>query len=330
MTRGAEHETVRVLACPNCGARNEVPEGTQATTCPFCATPLVTATASTSRQIKPAALIAFQLGEEQARDAMTRWLGSLWFAPNGLQEYARKGRRMDGIYVPYWTFDAHTETDYRGQRGDNYTVSRTVMRDGKPTRVTETRIRWRSVSGHVQRFFNDVLVMASHSLPREHTDALEPWDLAALAPYRPDYLSGFKAEAYGVELEDGLREARAKMDAVIDMDIRRDIGGDHQRITAKQTEMSDVTFKHVLLPVWMAAYKFQDRSFRFVVNGQTGKVQGERPWSKWKIALAVIAGLILAGIAAYLYALYGEGGSVSLDGGLSVDPGTGPSWLNEQ
>jgi hypothetical protein len=167
-------------------------------------------------------------------------------------------------------------------------------------------------------------------LPRTHTDALEPWNLSALAPYRPDYLSGFTAEAYGVGLEEGLRAARAKMDAVIEGDIRRDIGGDHQRITGKNTVMSDVTFKHVLLPVWMAAYKFQDQSFRFVVNGQTGKVQGERPWSKWKIALAVLAALILGGIGLYLYDLYQGGGSINFDDGVRIEQGDGPSWLNDQ
>jgi ribosomal protein S27E len=300
MQRTADKEETRVLKCPNCGAETAFPEGTTATLCPFCATPLV-AQASVNRHIKPAAVIAFQIDERTAHKAMFEWLGSLWFAPNGLRDYARQGRKLDGIYVPYWTFDADTATDYRGQRGDDYYVTRTRTVNGKTQTYQERRTRWRSVSGHVTRFFNDVLVMASNSLPRTHTDALEPWDLAALAPYRADYLSGFAAEAYQIELEEGFTLARAKMDQVIEGDIRRDIGGDHQRITSKQTQISDVTFKHVLLPVWMAAYKFQDRSFRFVVNGQTGKVQGERPWSKWKIFFAVLAALILAGGAAYLY-----------------------------
>ena len=328
MQQVAEKEDTRVFKCPNCGAETSFPEGTQATLCPFCATPLV-AQAGINRHIRPAAVLPFQIDERTAHTAMFDWLGSLWFAPNGLKAYARQGRKLDGIYVPYWTFDADTATAYRGQRGDDYYVTRTRTVNGKTQTYQERRTRWRSVSGHVTRFFNDVLVMASNSLPRTHTDALEPWDLGALAPYRPDYLSGFAAEAYQVELEDGFTLARAKMDLIIEQDIRRDIGGDHQRISSKQTSMSDVTFKHVLLPVWMAAYRFQDRSFRFVVNGQTGKVQGERPWSKGKIALAVLAALIVAGIAAYLYQVYGEGGSNSFDGGTSFGQEAIPSWLDE-
>jgi hypothetical protein len=233
---------------------------------------------------------------------MNDWLGSLWFAPNGLQDYARKGRKMSGIYVPYWTFDADTKSSYRGERGTIYYVTRTVMRDGKRVQVQEQRIRWRPKSGRVARFFDDVLVLASKSLPKRYTDALEPWDLAALEPYQPEYLAGFRAEGYTVELQDGFIEARAHMDRVIERDVRFDIGGDRQRIHNIDTRISDVTFKHVLLPVWMAAYKYRGKTYRFVVNGRSGRVQGERPWSAWKIAFAVIAGLIVAGIVGYIVA----------------------------
>ena len=93
------------------------------------------------------------------------------------------------------------------------------------------------------------------------------------------------------------------MDRTIDRDVRFDIGGDRQRVNGIETQVSDVTFKHILLPVWMAAYKFRGKTYRFVVNGRTGRVQGERPWSAWKIALAVIAGLIVAGVAGYVIAM---------------------------
>ena len=294
-----EIEETRVLECPSCGARVEFDDATHSKECPFCATPVVTGT-GTHRHIKPKGVLPFALDERAARTAMTEWLGRLWFAPGGLQEYARKGRKMQGIYVPYWTFDADTKSSYRGERGTVYYETRTVTRNGKREQVRVQKVRWRSVSGRVARFFDDVLVLASRTLPKRYTDALEPWDLSAMEPYRPEFLAGFRAEGYQVELDEGFVEARAHMDNVIARDVRFDIGGDRQRIHDIDTAISDVTFKHVLLPVWLAAYKYRGETYRFVVNGRTGRVQGERPWSAWKIAVAVVLGLIVAGGVGYL------------------------------
>ena len=158
------------------------------------------------------------------------------------------------------------------------------------------------VSGRVARFFDDVLVIASTALPDRFRQALVHWDLTRLEPYQPEYLAGFRAEAYTIELEDAFREARAIMDRQILRDIKFDIGGDRQLVEHVETELSDTTFKHILVPVWIAAYRFRGKSFRFVVNGQTGQVSGERPWSVVKISLAVLAGLIVAAVVGYLYA----------------------------
>jgi len=296
-----EMEETRVLQCPNCAAQVEFDDAVHSAECPFCATPVVTGT-GTNRHIKPKAVLPFKLEERMARLAMTDWLGRLWFAPNGLQEYARKGRRMNGIYVPYWTFDADTKSRYSGERGTVYYVTKTVMRDGKSVQVREQRIRWSPKSGRVARFFDDVLVLASKSLPKKYTDNLEPWDLAAMEPYRPEYLAGFRAEGYTVQLDEGYHEARVHMDRVIERDVKFDIGGDRQRIHDIDTAVSGITFKHILLPVWLAAYKYRGETYRFVINGRTGRVQGERPWSTWKIAFAVILGLIVAGVVGYFVA----------------------------
>ncbi|MWD27612.1 primosomal protein N' (replication factor Y) - superfamily II helicase [Aquicoccus sp. SCR17] len=299
---GAEEmEETRVLACPNCGAQVEFSADIHAAECPFCATPVVTDTGA-HRHIKPRGVLPFQVTEPEAHRAMDEWLGRLWFAPGGLRQFARKGRRMQGIYTPYWTFDAQTASDYSGERGTIYYVTRTVIRDGKRETRQVPRIRWHRVSGRVARFFDDVLVLASRSLPKTYTDNLLPWDLTRLEPYAPEYLAGYRAEAYQLELEEGFAEARVIMDRQIERDVKFDIGGDRQRIHRIDTALSEVTFKHVLLPVWLAAYKYRGETYRFVVNGQTGRVQGERPWSAWKIALAVIAGALLAAGLGYLVA----------------------------
>lgn len=298
----SDMEETRVSKCPNCAAEVQFDPAVHATECPFCATPVVADT-GTHRHIKPRGILPFAVDEATARQAMTQWLGRLWFAPSGLQDYARKGRRMQGIYVPYWTYDADTKTAYQGERGTIYYETHTVVRDGKRTQVSVPKTRWRPASGRVARFFDDVLVLASRSLPKKYTDALQPWDLAALEPYTPAYLAGFRAEGYAVTLEEGFAEARAIMDAAILRDVRFDIGGDRQRVHRVSTDVSGVTFKHILLPVWLAAYKFRGETYRFVVNGRTGKVQGERPFSAFKITLAVIAGAILAALVGYIYAM---------------------------
>ncbi len=300
-------EDVRSTHCPNCGAVVEFQGANHATECPFCATPVVVDTGS-HRRIKPQALIPFQLDEPTARRALIAWLGSLWFAPNRLLEFTRAGRAMNGVYVPYWTFDATTHSRYRGAKGVHYYETRTVTVNvnGRSEQRQEQvqKTQWYPASGAVARQFDDVLVIASTSLPAKLGDGLEPWDMAALQGYSPDYLAGFQAEGYVVALADGHQTGRAKMAAVIYQDVRQAIGGDEQRIDNIDSDYAAETFKHVLLPVWMAAYKYGSKSYRFLVNGQTGEVQGERPWSAWKIAFAVLGVLIMVGAASYAYYLY--------------------------
>ncbi|MEO0746252.1 MAG: primosomal protein N' (replication factor Y) - superfamily II helicase, partial [Pseudomonadota bacterium] len=232
----AEIEETRVSKCPNCAAEVEFDADIHATECPFCATPVVTDTGA-HRHIKPKGVLPFALSEREARAAMTAWLGRLWFAPGGLQDYARKGRAMQGIYVPYWTFDADTRSAYTGERGTVYYETQTVMRDGKRQQVRVAKVRWQRTRGKVARFFDDVLVLASTSLPKRYTDALEPWDLSEMEPYAPEFLAGFRAEGYAVALEDGFEEARGYIDRIIARDIKFDIGGDRQRIHSVDTKL---------------------------------------------------------------------------------------------
>ncbi len=300
-------QTVRTLSCPNCGARVDLDDTHHASACPFCATPVVTDTGET-RRLKPQGVLPFVLTEAQARDAMKSWLGGLWFAPSGLTAYARKDRRLTGIYSPFWTFDAHSESRYHGQRGDIYyeTVWVTQQVNGRNQRVAQQvpRIRWRPASGRVARDFNDVLVLASTALPPRFTDALTPWDLSQLSRYDPAFLSGFEAEGYTVPLADGHRTARAQMAQVIASDVRRAIGGDQQRIDQLDSDFSAETFKHILLPIWTAAYRYNGKSYRFVVNGQSGRVMGERPWSIWKITGAILVALVALSVFLYLNGSY--------------------------
>jgi len=200
---------------------------------------------------------------------------------------------INGVYMPCWTYDSDTTTRYTGQRGDDYwvTESYTVHVNGRSERRTRQvrKTRWSYASGTVSEHFDDVLVLASRSLPKGYAEALEPWDLRNLVPYQDEYLSGFQAESYQLDLPQGFEAAKVIMADQIAMLVRRDIGGDHQQIDSMDTRYAGVTFKHTLLPVWISAYRFHKRTFRFLVNARTGEVQGERPYSWIKITLLVLA-----------------------------------------
>ena len=283
--KNAVMEDVPSVACTSCAAHIEPPPSTEAFPCPYCGSSIVVKVGS-EHLIKPQALLPFKVPRNQAVELFRKWLQTRWFAPNALKKFARLDGRLQGLYTPYWTYDASTVSRYTGERGDNY-----VVRVGKRT---TTRIRWRSASGTVSRDFDDVLVVGSRSLPRELAEKLEPWDVGSLVPHADEYLSGFLAERYQIDLREGWKRATERMDEVIRQDVKRQIGGDHQRIHTLQTRHANVTYKHVLLPLWICSYRFRDRVFRFLVNARTGEVQGQRPWSAVKIALAVIAAAIVA------------------------------------
>jgi DNA-directed RNA polymerase subunit RPC12/RpoP len=294
-TRTDTSEQARVH-CDGCGAEVDAPATTTALSCPYCDSPIVRAPV-TARTMRPKSLLPFKVERPAARDAFRAWVRGLWFAPNALKRYAELNDRITGMYVPYWTFDTLAVTFYRGERGDDYWVTQTYTTTENGRRVTRTRqvrkTRWRSVSGTVWNDFDDVLVLATRSLPTACADRLDPWDLQNLAPYADEYLSGFRAESHQVSLDEGFEVAKEKMQPAIDATIRRDIGGDHQRIHSRRSRYDRLTFKHILLPVWVSAYRFRNRVFRFLVNGRTGEVQGERPYSVAKILAAVVAAIAL-------------------------------------
>jgi hypothetical protein len=156
--------------------------------------------------------------------------------------------------------------------------------------------RWTAVSGEVQHFFDDVLVCGSRSVPVHLIRGLEPWDTRELEPFQDQFLAGLKTERYAVDLPQGLAIAKRLMEPTIRSLVCQDIGGDHQQIESTDTRYLGVTFKHCLLPVWLANYRYQEKLFQILINGRTGKVSGDRPYSIWKIAALIMAILVVVAL----------------------------------
>lgn len=285
----------RVVDCPSCGAQTRFEGHVVGDHCAFCAAPLLLERAHVQRLIRPQALLPFALDKAAAQRVFAQWVGSRWFAPNALKATVRAADGVKGVYVPWWTYDADTFTTYRGERGVNRRVPElrpnATAQAGAPT--TRVITDWTPASGAAAASFDDILVAGSPSVPPHLARVLDRWDLSRLRPPADEALAGFGVEVYRTGLEAGFAQARERMQPAIDAAIRRDIGGDAQRIHARQTSVDAIRFKHLLLPVWVGSYRFRGKPYQVVVNGQSGEVEGDRPWSAWKIALAASAALLL-------------------------------------
>ncbi len=290
-------ETVHELTCSSCGGTVIFEGAMTSTRCPFCDTPTQRDDIHDSPQrIVADGVLPFQIDRGVVQGRLTAWVKSLWFAPNDFKKRGVEGD-FDGIYLPFWTFDSLTSNSYVGQRGETYTVT---VGSGKNQR-TETRVRWYPASGQFQRFFDDVLVLAGMGFPSTLINQLGPWPLPKLRTFTDEVLAGFLASTYTVELDRGFEMARSLMASAIEAEVRQRIGGDRQQIHHIHTAHHAIKFKYVLLPVWSMTYRYKGKVYNLVVNGATGKVAGNRPYSPWKIALAVIAAAIVAGIAVYAF-----------------------------
>jgi LSD1 subclass zinc finger protein len=291
---------VTTVKCNGCGASVTMKPNITSDECPFCGTPLVVDSGTTNSIIKPKSLLSFKIDKNTAFESYKKWVKKLWFAPSKLKQIALNIEKMRGMYIPFWTYDSNTYSQYRGRRGVHYYVTESYTSNGQTKTRQVRKTRWTSVSGTVRHAFDDILILATKSLPKKKADKLEPWDLEELVPYDNKFLSGFQAESYQVELNEGFVEAKGRMDDYIRKLVKQDIGGDEQRVTSVKTQYNDISFKHLLLPLWISAYIFKSKVYRFLINARTGEVQGERPYSFWKIFFTVLAGLaIIAGVIYY-------------------------------
>jgi hypothetical protein len=300
LDRAPNQEITKEITCPKCGSGLTLDPFAISTNCPYCGTPVIT---EFVHDITPESILPFRIRHQEAQEIFARWIGSLWLAPSRLKHLVDTDKSLTGYYIPYWTYDAETTTDYTGQRGDIYyvTVQKQMIVNGREQTVTvqEPRIRWTPVAGRVYRSFDDVVIRADKSPSRQILDALEPWDTQALVPFDPKYLSGFESEEYTVGLDNGFEMARVKMDGAIRRDIRRDIGGDQQQITSMQTHYHNTTYKNILLPIWMTHFEYKGRPYYYAINAQTGRIAGERPYSYTKITLLILTVLGILAAAAY-------------------------------
>ena len=279
----AQRKTVR---CQSCQAISVFDEKRVAQRCDFCGSSSLLNVDDIQAPIRPGSLLPFKIAETKVREDIRRWYSSHFWARSNLGDKALTDT-LHGLYLPYWTFDAHAECPWQAEAGYYYY---TRDKDGRQQRHT----RWEFASGHVSEDFDDVLVPASRGVHESLLSALEPFPTATdLVPYDPGYLSGWVVEQYQIDLIQSAQSSRNRMDALLRSACSRQVPGDTQRGLQISPDYSQQTFKHVLLPVWLLTYTYGSKNYQVAVNGVTGKITGEYPLSWIKISIAIFLALIL-------------------------------------
>lgn len=299
-TENAPVLKVSSVNCHNCGATTTVDPKLQSADCPYCDTPLVLSNKKEENLIRPGGIIPFKINKNQTLEIFKKWLGGLWFAPNSLKNAINTVDKFSAMFIPFWTFDADCKCPYAGMRGDHYYVTEyyTTTENGNTVQRSRQvqKTRWTPVSGTVTHFLDDVLVQASKSLNEKKVDQLGPWETNKSEVFNEAYLAGVITERYQINLKDAFNIGKVKMDDITRDVIRRDIGGDVQKILQMRPNYKDITFKHILLPIYISAYRHNNKLYNVYVNGVSGKLIGDRPYSWIKITLLVIAILAVIGI----------------------------------
>lgn len=297
---------VTQVSCRDCGATVNVTPGEQTAKCAFCGSQQVLAQESAGTAIRPESMVPFKVDKGGANKKFEEWLGTLWFRPNDLKKMA-KLQEMGGVYIPFWTFDAWVRSDWSAEAGYYYyeTEYYTDSEGNSQSRQVQ-RTRWEYASGWRQDFFDDTLVCASKGLPPELVSKFQTFNTQQLMPYKPEFLAGWRAESYAIELMPAWGTAQQDMSQVQEGRCGRDVPGDTHRGLSVNNNFSHVTFKHVLLPIWIAAYRYNGKPFQFLVNGQTGEVVGKAPWSFWKIFFFVLGIVALITTIVVLYSVYAD------------------------
>lgn len=288
---GVEQKTV---TCKSCGAVSVYDALAVANECPYCGSNQVME-ANDVKTLAPNGVVIFKITAKQAGERFTSWLSGKWFAPRAAKLSA-KADKFKGIYLPYWTFDADTFTEYTAEYGKD----RTVGSGDKKRTVTD----WYKTSGTYEEFIDDQLVAGTGDQNINMLRKVEPFDTADNKAYKPEYLAGFLAERYSIGLKDAWEKAkdfiRSRLRSSIESKITSENHADHVRSYNGSTIFSNITYKYLMLPVWISCFKYKDKTYQFIVNGQSGKVGGDYPISPWRVALAILIGILIIGLIYYI------------------------------
>jgi len=289
-------------SCPSCGAVVTQPLRRISHGCSYCRSALV--------EVERGALAVdrvapFRISAAAAEERLRQHLAARWWAPERLRRAAKAGtidaRLVEGVLVPFYTYDATCRSRYETQVGLYWYETKTVEnKQGERKQEVERHTEWFPLRGTAVQQLRDHLVSASVGLSATEVAALSPFDLGRARPFDARLLAGWPAELPSRSRAETDRDAAEQIRT---HEIRRigseHLPGDTHRDTRVSCQVELAEAELVLLPVWVAALRFAGQVHRLVVNGQTGRCHGRAPVSPVKVTIAVTLAVIVAALIAW-------------------------------
>lgn len=286
----------KTVICKQCGGEAVYDGAETANTCPFCGSTSVMPVDDDKDVMAPGAVVPFSVSADKAAELFKKWIGGKLFAPSDAKKSCR-AKDIHGVYLPYWTYDSDTDSSYTAMLGFDRKVK---DKDGNTKTVTD----WRPTRGMYQEFIDDQLVYASKKTVNQYIKSVSQFDFSKLTNYSPEIVAGFVAERYSVGLDEGWGIAQKEIANTLrnhlSDKLRRQHHADRVKDIKMSTSYSNITFKYLLAPIWLAAFKYNSKVYNIVINGQTGKIAGESPVSKIKVAIAIAIAVAIIALIIWL------------------------------
>lgn len=272
---GADADGLRVYGCPSCGAELICDETTAATSCPYCGNPTVVP-GQFSGALKPEFVLPFKMTKDDAVRALRAHYRGKPFLPRSFTA-GNHIEEIQGVYVPFWLYDGRMEARgaYKAEISESHREGDYIV----------TTTRHFDVARVGDADFVRVPVDGSSKMPDAHMDAIEPFDYSDLKPFSTAYLPGFLADRYDEDDKKCAARVLTRMKNSTAAALHDTLGGyTGVQTLSEQLDPRTLEPHYALLPVWMLHTRWKEQDFLFAMNGQTGKLIGDLPVDKGRVA----------------------------------------------
>lgn len=284
--------------CPSCGAELVTDQYTSATICAYCGSPNIIED-RLNANFKPDRIIPFKYNRDCAIKAIRKWCNDGIFSPADLLSRSNL-EKVTGVYVPFWLYDIYTNTDMSAEG-----IKVRVYTRGD-TEYTETSTF--NVYRNIDAEFNKIPADASIKMDDAFMDLIEPFNYNELTDFNMSYMSGYMAEKYNYTAEELENRATKKTNEYSTNLARGTITGyDSVSVLNSNVRSSIERSEYVLLPVWIYNYRYNNKNYSFIMNGQTGKVIGKPPISKTRVFGVYLSAMIAVFLLLKLLVLFAGG-----------------------